>query len=192
MSLKPYDEAVTKYFEGIFRNTVYAPTDLAFKASAKKNGKENAKLPLISVFRTPTISVGELANVNEMAFRRGAVMRRDMDALKIHKVRMLPVKLEYQIDLWTEGLEDIAGMFAEVLFFLKDYPAFEVTLPGVQEKFSHVLEITEIVDNTDLLEEPDRGRLGRMSIICTVDAYIAKPTSSSLVDSSKVNISIEV
>lgn len=181
MSLKPYDEAVKDYFKAIFPNTVYAPTDLAFKESAKQSNTEKAKLPLISVFRTPTLSIGESPNVGSRGFRRGAPLGEDQANVKFNRVRLLPIRLEYQVDIWTDSVEDVAAMFSEVLFYVKDYPAFEVELPNVPNKLSHNLEITEVVDNTDLLEEPERGRLGRMSIILSVDAFIAKFKAESLV-----------
>jgi hypothetical protein len=173
LSLKPYDEAVTNYFKAIFDNVVYAPTDLAFKKSAEDNGGKY-KLPLISVFRTPTISVTDNNNVNEWAFRRGTRLGPNKADGTFERLRLLPVQIEYQVDIWTEGVESVTGFFAELLFYVKDYPAFEVQLPSVPDPLGHILELTDVVDNTDLLEEADRGRLGRMSLVFKVDAFVAK------------------
>ena len=101
MSVIFYDTALKEKFKEIFDNSFFAPTDEAFRECAKvNNGK--VKLPMISFYRPMGFTIN-WSRFNEAAFRGGYPIKqiRSHPDGKQGILKDLPVRLNYQIDVWS-------------------------------------------------------------------------------------------
>jgi len=192
VSIKLYDEAILTKFKGVFKNTVYAPTDEAFARCAELN-EGKVLLPLISIYRPEFMTIDN-TNLNKPAFFQGRpfeVSEKDLEGqpLKIKNLRTLAVTLRYQADVWGKKEEEYLRLTEELLFWLIANPYVKITEPlsGKELEFSIILE-DNIMDNTDITGFQERGRLYR----CTFEFEISHAQLFSLSEIDNLVASIEI
>lgn len=174
MSVIYYDTALKEKVKEVFNNTFFATTEEAFKECARiNNGK--VKLPLISIFRPMGFTINT-SRYNEDAFRRGYFIKkiRDHPDGKMQVMKELPVRLQYQIDVWTATKSDCDRLTEELIMWLLYRPYIEFVNPrvdlqkhdeengSVSKTIKTALKIEETIqDNSEVMSFEDRGRYYR-------------------------------
>jgi len=174
MSVNLYDEAVLNKFKGIFYNTVYAQTDMAFQASAeldKNQGK--MRLPLFSIYcMNYTISLDWL-NWGRTRVGRRSRFTDTENYTEMEREQTVPMRLEYQLDVWASTRSDLNDIVRELLFWIVQNPTFVVENPLNGEKYNFNLYISsDLQDNSDVMTHESRGRIYRMTIPLMVDEAV--------------------
>jgi len=201
MSLIYYDTALKEKFSGVFKNTFYATTDEAFKACARINGGK-VLLPLISIFRPMGFNINN-TRYNEHEFRKGysiQVTSEEDKPLEHRVMRALPVRLQYQIDIWAISRAQCDKLTEEIIMFLLYEPYIEFEIPNLvlpkivageeeNKKFRFALKIEETIqDNSDVMSFDDKGRYYRN----TFEIYFEEPRIFNHTDFDKFAEEIEI
>ena len=174
MSVIYYDTALKEKLKEVFNNTFFATTEEAFKECARvNNGK--VKLPLISVFRPMGFTINT-SRYNEHEFRTGYFIKKVKEPPKaeMRVLKALPVRLQYQVDVWTVTKASCDRLTEELIMWLQYDPYIRFVNPVVElMKYDEVegevektieaaLKIEKTIqDNSDVLSFEDRGRYYR-------------------------------
>lgn len=199
MSVEIYDSAVVEKMKEVFSNTLYAPTDEAFKRCAELNSGK-VMIPMISIYRPSAFEIDN-RNYNKPEFFKGRRMELlepelgegetylDVDPEKIRNIRSLSVMLRYQMDVWGDRMNVVNEITKELIFFLLEFPNIEVKEPisGMDMKFSVQLE-EGITDNTDIMGFQDRGKVYRN----TIEFFVREARLFSYLDFGKLVRNIEI
>lgn len=167
LKLGVYNEAVTKYAQSIFKNSVWGRPTEAFKHAKLKSPSEQLQLPMISVYRS---GLKFDLPVNYKALKNGFVKGYTADI--VTRERILPIKLEYTFDCWATEEDDCLDLFSELLFYIYDNSSIDIKRG--QYDFKSQLIVTDIVDNADITFDVSAGRLCRFSIVTEMFAHISK------------------
>jgi len=176
MSVIYYDTALKEKLKGVFSNTFFANTEEAFKECARVNNGR-VKLPLISVFRPMGFMINT-SRYNEHAFRTGYFVKQTKEHPKgkVEVMKELPVRLQYQIDIWATKKAECDKLTEELLMFLLYKPYIEFVNPlielykydadaesGQSDKLIRAaLKVEETIqDNSDIASFDDTGRFYR-------------------------------
>ncbi len=179
MSVIYYDTALKNKLKAVFGNTFFAPTDEAFRECAKVNNGR-VRLPLMSFYRPMGFTIN-YSRYNERAFRTGYFVKqvKDHPKGKVKVLKELPIRLQYQIDIWAATKSDCDRLTEEMIMFLLYKPYIEFVNPKVDlQKYSAetaggqedkliraALKLEETVqDNSDISTFEDRGRYYRNTL----------------------------
>lgn len=171
MSLDLYDKALYKKIHELFPNVVNSSEDDAFKNSinndvpTKEKDREDPSVvfPLISFWRT-----GNPPNLEEdgnyPTILRGR-QRKNIEAMTSDMMRTFPVKISYQITIWSDKRVQVDDIYREfVMLFFVDEPYIRVQVDDTNtEDFSLILVDSEF--NADTTSFSDRGRVYRQDIM---------------------------
>ena len=150
MSVYYYDDSLLYKFKNVFSNTVLSPTDRAFeRASMLPHNNGNVSFPLISIDRE-NYSIN-MSFFNEFAKRRGERARYLNEGKSLQMERSIPLRIDYQIDLWAKDRRTLDKLMEEILFWITDTPQVEVISPIVKlietpEKLSTGVYLYELDD----------------------------------------------
>lgn len=169
MSVTLYDNALLDKFTnpetGVFENTVLSPPDEAFMRCAElpANGGQ-VKLPLISIYRE-----GYTINLENWNYRRFRIGQKQSypdpnTKTEVTMVRTLPIKIEYQIDVWATSKTQVDAIVRELVFWLLDSPYVKIEVPNSDYRPEVSFKIEDIVDNSEIMSFEERGRFYRMTI----------------------------
>lgn len=113
-----YDKALKWKIQDVFNNVIISEPDLAFKRGAEREGEGgNVKLPLISIFREDNTI--EDYNFNWRRLRRGERQQYlGSEEQVLQAVKAIPIRLDYQIDVFTEKERVADRIIEELLFFI--------------------------------------------------------------------------
>lgn len=167
MSVLEYDKALKSKIQNVFDNVVLAEPDMAFKRSAELPENEGkVKLPLLSLYRENYTIL--LESVNQRAFRRGkkvAYPNEDSDDYStVQMMESLPVRIDYQLDLWADRRDTVDNLAAEVLFWLLGNPKIEIPVPETDRTMEFSFWFEDMQDNSDIMSFEEKGRLYRITI----------------------------
>lgn len=169
MSLAAYDEGVLKYLKDAmnFDNIINSAESRAFGDVAEHTDKVKVKFPLISFWRiaNPVDFLG-----GNFAMRhRGKIVQTDYTDQKGVRWRALPVKLTYQITIWSDRRREVDDIYRELMMYLMtDNPHIEVMMEGMEVPEKFVLEVTDTDTTTDVDSFADRGRIYTQNILVDV------------------------
>lgn len=156
MSLKRYDEALLYKLKSVFENSVAADQDTALYKSS--DDKAIVKLPLISFYRTNN-------PVNTEMFGNDSLNRRGRFVIPLESsVKVLPINIFYQIDIWSDRREEVDDIWRELIQFFLEEPEIDVQFEGLGEYESFPLKIVDTDNTSDITAFSDRGRLYRQTI----------------------------
>lgn len=173
-----YDTAVFKYIQDLHSRVVYAPTDRASYTLVKKfpNYKDKIPFPYMSFYRDPEIPIDRERYSNQAIrghFTKLTTMGTDSDSRKATYIHSIPVTLSYQVEIWgsksTEVLE-LSQDFLVKLTMLNPVLFVPINPDGEMGRF-HILDVN-LVDNSDLENEENKGRLYRHTFTFTINAWI--------------------
>jgi hypothetical protein len=172
-----YDEAIVNKFRTIFddsRITVQPPEN-AIRYVAQLS-EDDVSFPLISLNRTAwSIRAGDIS----WAQSRTGIANRVNSDNTISVMRAIPIRLEYQLDIYTVDRLTNDEIYRELIFYFIKHPTLEVDIPyTVDGKHVFNLDINpDITDNSDTVEHVNKGVLYRYTSAWVVkDAYLFEGT----------------
>ena len=169
MSLAAYDEGVLKYLKDAmnFDNIINSAESRAFGDVAEHTDKVKVKFPLISFWRIA--NPVDFPGGNFAMRHHGKIVRTDYTDQKGVRWRALPVKLTYQITIWSDRRREVDDIYRELMMYLMtDNPHIEVMMEGMEVPEKFVLEVTDTDTTTDVDSFADRGRIYTQNILVDV------------------------
>lgn len=118
----------------------------------------------------------------------------DVEDANITRLQALPIRINYQIDVWTESRKENDAIMRELIWYYTLYPTLNVDVEYENIKRKHHFNIffdNDIEDNSDLTQHSKRGRYFRQTIgLYTNDAYLWKTFSRkpNVIDSKYVDV----
>ena len=133
-----YDDAIVNKFRKLFKDSriTIQPPENAIRYAAQLDG-DDVKFPLISINRTNwSIRSSEL---NFAQSRTGVLDHVNSDnTLSIMKI--IPIRLDYQLDVYTIDKKSNDEIYRELLFYFLNNPTLEVDIPYTLDT-SHVFNL---------------------------------------------------
>lgn len=188
-----YDDAIVEKFRQLFndKRITVQPPENAIRYIAQLED-DNVNFPIISINRT-----NWSIRSNDLSFaqaRTGVLNRINQDST-ISVMKIIPIRLEYQLDVYTVDRISNDEIYRELLFYILNNPTLEVDIPYTLNN-SHVFNIffnDDIVDNSDTVEHVNRGVLYRFTSTFFInDAYLFDgPTELNRIPIANAEISNE-
>lgn len=172
MSAYIYDSAVANLFQSIIGDNIFInPPETAFRNTSQLKG-DKFKFPLINLNRTGFSVRTDEVNFN--ALHQGATVRMNEDNTVTH-ARVLPIRLEYQVDVFTVDRKLNDEIIRELLFYLFIHPTHSIKL-GYGLDFEHKFNLfidPDVQDNSDVVSHINDGVIFRstFTMYCP-DAYL--------------------
>lgn len=168
-----YDEAIVKKFQHLFNDTriTIQPPENAIRYTAQLE-QDDVTFPLISLNQTNwSIRRGDLS----FAQSRTGVLNRVNPDNSLSVMKVIPIRIDYQLDIYTVNKVENHEIYRELLFYFHNNPTLEVEIPYTLNT-KHVFNLMfndDIVDNSDTVEHVNKGVLYRYtSTWYTNDAYL--------------------
>lgn len=162
MSLKCFDEALLNKIKAVFPNVELAHEDRISSDATDQNAE--LRIPLVTIWRTSNpLSFGQFSN-DGMVFR--GFRHKESNEIG-SKVKALPVRIQYQIDIISDRRTEVDDIFRELAMFLYEESSLEVEFTVENEEPLKREFTIQILDNnpaTDYASFDDRGRLYRETI----------------------------
>lgn len=101
------------------------------------------------------------------------------------KLNAIPIRLEYQLDIYTRGFDECDEYVRDIAFHLVNHPVYNITIPykGMNLKHNFTMHLGEEVEDTSDIPQrlfPDQFTRYTMSIIVD-DAYLFSiPTKNNV------------
>lgn len=195
MSLMYYDIAMLKKVKALYPETFFAAPEEIFGMNAKNHGGTKVVMPMIGVYRMPDISINT-AYYNDMQVRNGVVGLRNThrniefpgNDVASH---ILPVSLQYQIDVYSIKREICDGLAAELALEFYENPWVNVNLKCVSEECVQQFSVRideSLSDNTSISEFDDTGRFYRLTLTVNIDqAYLFRVDKTWVIETVEVD-----
>jgi len=168
MAIRYYDEVLAyKIKKWIPENStlrVLKPdeTKRLFETKADDSNDAPIKLPIVSLSRSNDIEL--LLNIKNSKSFDGLKLSKGSNALQINSI---PIKLNYQLDIWTKDMEEGDEYLRNFLFKLINNPVIKISFPyqGVDvEHIANIRVLSTISDTSDVAEHLFPGQFTRWSI----------------------------
>lgn len=169
MSLAAYDTGLLNYLKGAlnFDNIINSAESTAFSNAGDHDKESKVKLPMISFWRVSNPI--ELPGGNFPMRHRGKIMSQDFENLKGVRWRALPVRITYQITIWSDRRTEVDDIYRELMMYLMtDNPHIVVMMDGMDKPEEFLLEVTDTDSTTDVDSFADRGRIYTQNILVDV------------------------
>ena len=172
MSVYLYDKAIAELFNSVTGDSIMIqPPENAIRNTAQLNG-DRMQFPLISINRTNYSIRSEERNFN--ALHQGGTVRIN-DNSNVTMARILPIRIDYQVDVFTVDKKMNDEIVRELLFYLSLYPSHEVHIPygiDIDHRYNLILD-DDVIDNSDTVNHVNDGVLFRttFNMYCP-DAYL--------------------
>lgn len=169
MSVWRYDKAIVENFREILNDDRIhiMPPENAIKFIAQLK-KDDISFPLISIQRLGYSIIN--SRVNHSAKFIGGYHHNNGDNTNTF-VQAIPIRIEYQIDVYTVDQQSCDEFCRELIFYLMQNPTLIVKYPYMvngEHKFNLFLN-DEIVDNSDTVNHINNGVLFRHTLTMYTD-----------------------
>lgn len=198
MAIRFYDEALANKIENWINDPnlhVYRPEEVSWMLQQKGDEANDRPitLPFVALSRETQI---DIINPNRVPLSyEGLTVRlydndtnEEVHLKSAYKLNAIPVRLSYQLDIYTKGMAEADEYLRNFIFNLINYPKVLITIPynGVNlEHKSFIQVLSQVEDNSDIPQRLYPGQFTRFTIRFTIDdAYLF-----SVID--KRNLSIE-
>lgn len=179
MSVYLYDTAIIENLRKLTEDTRIhiAPSENVFTTVGKLEGTEDfVEMPLISITRTGwSIKPPQHSQKFE-----GATYQYDVKKDYVQNIQMIPIQINYLMDIWTKTREENDLILRELIFYFNDHPTMQITVP-YDANYVHNFNIffnSDVEDNSDIVEHKNRGEYFRQTLsFYTDDAYLWKTSS---------------
>lgn len=198
MSLMYYDIAMTKRVKNLYPETYFAAPEEIFSMNAKNHGGTKIVMPMLGVYRLPDFSINPSYH-NEPQTRFGVPLlvgqhKNPEFPNKPVASHMVPVSLQYQIDVYSVKREVCDGLAAELIMEFLEDPWVDVNIKSIGDdyvqKFSIKLE-DSVSDNTSLTEFDETGRFYRLTLTLNIEqAYLTRIDKTMVIDTVEVDYNI--
>lgn len=168
-----YDKVIVDKFKKLFNDDriTIQPPENAIRYTAQLED-DNINFPLISLNRT---NWSMRSNDISFAQSRTGVLNRVNDDNTLSVMKIIPIRMDYQLDVYTVDRLSNDEIYRELLFYFLSNPTLTVNIPYTLDT-EHVFNLffnADIVDNSDTVEHVNRGVLYRYtSTFYTDDAYL--------------------
>lgn len=181
MSVRFYDEAITNRIKAWIKDphlTLLKPeeTSRLFQMRADQKDDKPLTLPLIAISREPEIEIlntqRQPKSYDGMKIKAYDDKGKEIRFDSTFKLSAIPIKIGYQIDIYTRNLEEADEYAREFTFRLINKPAIEVTIPYNNVKLVHQSSIQQkniIRDNSDIPERHFVTQFTKFTIEITID-----------------------
>ena len=189
MSVYLYDKAIAQVLNDITGDSIMIqPPETAIRNTAQLNG-DRIQFPLVSLNRTGYSIRYEELNFN--ALHQGGTVRIN-DNSNITMARIIPIRIEYQVDVFCVDRNMNDEITRELLFYFSLYPTHEIHVPyniNIEHKYNLFLD-EPVVDNSDTVNHVNDGVLFRttFTMYCP-DAYL---WAGKEVQTPKLDISLNL
>lgn len=177
MAIRYYDEALTEKIKSWVKDPdmrVLSPNDSTrlFQMKADLNNDKPLQLPLIAISRDSEI---EIINTNKHALTYDGA-HIEVDEEKSKQLNAIPIKISYQLDIYTKYFAEADEYLRNFIFNLINYPRLSIEIPYNNSKIVHNFTIqldSTISDNSDISERLIAGQFTRMTLKFYIDdAYL--------------------
>lgn len=194
--LMQYDKGIYKMVHDLYSETVYAPPEECFKVQAKRH-KGKVVLPMIAIWRLADFNLN-LEMYNDLLTRQGILGRTRGEAEFPNQrvaAHMLPVTLQYQIDVYATRRDVCDGIVSELLIEFKERPHFKAYIQDMGDKSVKVeydfLIDESVVDNTSITDFEEAGRIYRLTLTGNVpSAVIYRIDTFDKIDKVEVDVNV--
>lgn len=177
MAIRYYDEALTDKLKSWIKDpkmTVYSPGQVThmFQVHSDKSNDKPLKLPLITITRENEF---EIVNTNQRALTYdGGHIAANTEKSEV--LNGIPIKLNYQLDIYTKYFAEADEYVRNFIFNLINYPRVQIEIPYRDSKIVHnstIILQSGVTENSDLPEQIVSGQFTRMTLRFSIeDAYL--------------------
>ena len=173
MSVSLYDEAIVKKlrFWTSDTNVSVSDPDTLFTYRADAQGDDQIKLPVISLNRGPI----KLIRTGKLPLSKEGIKLVANDK-KVTTLRAIPMRLSYQLDIYTRYRKESDDLVRELVFKLVNNPRLEIEIPYEDSQYTHKFTLTledDIEDNSDVAQHLEKGEYYRITLNLVIeDAYM--------------------
>ena len=185
MAIMYYDEALANILQEWINDPkihVYRPEEVSWMLQQKGDEAKDKPitLPFIALSRQTEINI-ENPNKRPLSYSGLTIRLYDKDGKEVHlksayKLNAIPIRLNYQLDIYTKGMAEATEFVREFVFKLVNNPKVQITIPynGVNLKHNSSIQVNpQIEDNSDIPQRLYPGQFTRFTIRFTVDdAYL--------------------
>lgn len=177
MGVRYYDTAIYEKIKAWVRDErmrILKPNESmrVFQLAADLSDDTPITLPLISISRDTNV---EILSTGKRAMSFDGLMVKS-DGKKTHQINAIPIRLRYQIDIYTKEFEMGDEYVRNFIFNLINHPKLTVTIPYNNLNYRHDCNITldsTVQDNSDIPQRMFAGQFTRWTISFSVDdAYM--------------------
>lgn len=177
MAVRYYDEALYEKIKNWVKDpnmTILRPAEASrlFQVRADQTNDQPLTLPLISLSRDSSIEIISTAK-KPLTYDGGHIGANEKTSEVLNGI---PMKLSYQIDIYTRYFAEADEYLRNFIFNLINYPKVSIEIPYNNSKIMHdstiILE-SNVSDNSDIPERLIKDQFTRMSLKINIDdAYL--------------------
>jgi hypothetical protein len=177
MAVRFYDDALLQKLNKWAANSPLTITGVnetrrLFEVVSDMNNDRPIQLPLIALSRNAGYSISNKykqplsynANTLTQTAERGT------------KLNAIPIRIPYQIDIYTRYLEEADEYARNIIFNIINYPKLNVEIPYMDCGYTHDANIrltSDLEDNSDIPERLIPGQFTRLTLRIDIDdAYL--------------------
>lgn len=181
MSVSSYDHAIINKFRELFDDNRISilPVEDAFRFVSQLN-RDDLEFPLISTTRLGVTILK--SDVNQAQKTKGHLVRQDENNNSIF-AQSIPIRIEYQLDIFTVDRESCDEITRELVFYLYQHPTLQAHFDyglDIEHNFNLFLN-EDIVDNSDTIEHVNKGVKFRNTLtFYTDDARLVRSRKTRL------------
>ena len=208
MSATLYDKALLEKIQKWVKDpnmTITGPeeSNRLFSSIIDKSNDSPIELPLIALKRKSSM---EILNVNRkptthdgwktaysMKGSYATQPESEFDKPRITQLNVIPIRLSYQLDIYTRHYEEAEEYVRDFIFKLINFPDVTITVPYNDCNMQQTAFIdlaTDVEDNSDIPERLIAGQFTRKSISFSIDgnlySYRTKDAAQISVDDTEV------
>lgn len=205
MAIRYYDEALTqKIKDAVMTNDsilVLGPEESSEELFSDKADMNHDKLtlPMISLIRKRDV---DILNTNKKPLTYEGIRlafydknNKKVEGDKALKLNAIPIRLEYQLDVYTKKQYEADEYMREFLFFFINNPSVKITIPynGVKATHESTVRVEPpLVDNSDIPQKLFRDQFYRFSMNLYIDdAYYFSVPSMETVLINSIELAVQ-
>lgn len=197
MAIRFYDEALVGKIKKWTKEPnlrILKPDEVTrlFQTKADFKDDQPLSLPLIAISREPNVDILS-TNKKPLSFQG---LKLDSNEKKVINLNAIPIKIGYQIDIYTRHYAEGDEYLRNFIFNLVNYPKLSVQIPYNNVDLEHnanIQIIPTVEDNSDIKERLFSDQFTRWTIKLIIDdAYLFsvpfKDTISLDIESTELEI----
>ena len=185
-------------------------TKRLFETQADDAKDKHLRLPLIALSRNPDIEL--LLNIKNQKSFNGLKISQTSEQTK--QLNIIPVKLQYQMDIYAKTFESCEDYVREYLFKLINNPTLYIEVPYNGTLFKHIAYIRvlpNISDTSNISERLFSGQFTRWTIqfeiqdaflfsipyksnwrlyVDDLNEYVVDPKTKEIIEQNKLSLEI--
>lgn len=194
MSAYLYDEAIVNAFRdwvGDQNITIEAPDRLFSYRARTATTKDAVVLPVVSLERVGV----QIVNTSRTPLSADGIIK-EVKENKLFKLRAVPIRLNYQLDVYTRYRKECDNLMREFIFKLINNPTLIIEIPYGGSTYTHKFNIRigeEVIDNSDIMQHFETGEYFRQTLeIYIDDAYMFSYNSKEALEINPNEIAVEI